>query len=293
MGSYILILMMSSAAGAETLGYKVRFRSQTLIQIARDVYKDEREWKDLAYWNGLKPPYSLSVGQILLLKKPPVAPLAQENLVTGKALESIQPNSSWPSVARQIEKDGQHWIYIVNERAPSLMMIARELYGDASMAKEISAGGGFEPDEKLRLGQRLRLKTAPKKTEAEGNAILIQNWQARGNDVMVERLGGSLASAPPVPHKAESAATEPAATKPAAVKSSSSATSTASAGAPASPDRAPASSDRAPASRKGSDEKIPTAHKTETYWLGDDARRLLDVIDYKLRSIKGNKSPPQ
>jgi hypothetical protein len=333
--------MLSFAAGAETLGYKVRVRSQTLIQIARDVYKDERAWKDIAYWNGLKPPYSLNVGQVLLLKKPPVEPVPQENLVTGKALESIQPRSSWASVARQIEKDGDGWIYTVNERAPSLMMIARELYGDEHMAREISAWGGFEPNEKLRLGQRLRLKTAPKMAEAEGNAILIQNWQARGNDMMVERLGGALASARPsnapvVHHKAKPTARQPAdtcscsgetksadgnskatssaakttpksasrkaapavseraaATPGAAATSPSTASSTPTAAVtPAGASVAAASTVRTPASGKG-DEKIPTAHKTETYWLGDDAKRLIEVLDQKLRSIKGNQSPPQ
>lgn len=299
--SHILILALSCSAGAETWGYKVHSRSQTLIQIARDVYKDEREWKDIAYWNGIKPPYALSVGQVLLLKNPPLAKIPQESLVTGESLNGVKPHEVWASVARQIEKDGGGWIYVVNERAPSLMMIARELYGDEHMAGEIAAWGGFEPNDRLSLGQRLRLKKAPTKTEAEGNAILIKKWTALENDMMVERLGGSPALVTknqPVKDKTKSAR-QPACNCPCgggpAPASASGAVAPGAAVAPADGGAVSGTGAVAGGAAKGPDgeAKIPTAHKTEGYWLGDDAPHLIKTIDKKLRSIKGNKSPPQ
>jgi hypothetical protein len=332
---YVLCLITGLPAMAANQGYRVLSRSQTLIQIARDVYKDERQWKEIAYWNGIKPPYALSVGQVLVLKTPPVVVVPSENLVTGAEVDAIKPLAEWPSVERKIVKAGDDLIYVVNERAPSLMMIARELYGDASMAKKISSWGGFEPDARLSLGQRLRLKVPPTKTAAEGTAILIKNWRALDNDLMVERLGGAAvherqpAATPKKAKKVKQPCAVPCvapcgsgpvasgatgksanrsgkpvigsgnlesgnghATPGPAIGSASQVPSSSPAPA-ASTSAATANENREPQSSAGGDtsvlqkksdspDGIPAAHKTENYWLGDEAAHLIEVLQKKL-----------
>jgi hypothetical protein len=324
---------------AANQGYRVLSRSQTLIQIARDLYKDQRQWKEIAYWNGIKPPYALSVGQVLVLKTPPVVAIPSENLVTGAEVDAIKPLTKWPSVDRKIVKAGDDLIYVVNERAPSLMMIARELYGDESMAKKISSWGGFEPDARLSLGQRLRLKVPPTKTAAEGTVILIKNWRALDNDLMVERLGGAAvherqpASMAKKPKKAKPPCAVPCAAPCGSGPIASGATGksakgagkpvkgtgnlesgnghaaagSAMANAPQVPSSSPSSSpsfsssisattadeNREPQSsadgdtsvlqkKSDSPDGIPAAHKTENYWLGDEAAHLIEVLQKKL-----------
>jgi hypothetical protein len=302
------------------------------------------------------------VGQVLVLKTPLVA-IPPENLVTGAEVDAIKPLTKWPSVERKIVKAGDDLIYVVNERAPSLMMIARELYGDASMAKRISSWGGFEPDARLSLGQRLRLKVPPTKTAAEGTAILIKNWRALDNDLMVERLGGAavrerqpaavakrpkkakppcaipcaapcgggpiasgatgksakgagkpvkgtgepvkgtgqpvkaagnlesgnghaaagpaMANAPQVPSSSPAHSSSP------SVLSAAS-TSAMTSAATADENREPQSSADGETSvlqkKSDSPDGIPAAHKTENYWLGDEAAHLIEVLQKKLGS---------
>ena len=308
---YVLCAMSSLPAAAGNQGYRVRTKLQTLIQIARDIYKDERQWKEIAFWNGLKPPYALNVNQVLVLKAPPVAPIPRENLVTGPEIDSIKPLTKRPSVERQIKKNGNDLIYVVNERAPSLMMIARELYDDASMAQKISSWGGFEPGTRLSLGQHLRLKVPPTKTAAEGTAILIANWRALGNELMVERLGGTtepnVRQPATAPKKSKKPCEVPCAVtcdgrgrgKSAAVKGGGKSAAGGGGGPGTGGGRSTAGSgpepkeDRQPTSAGGdtsvlqmksdSPDGFPSAHKTEHYWLGDDAPQLLQMLEKKLR----------
>jgi hypothetical protein len=51
--------------------YVVNARAPHLFMISRDLYGDDKSWKQIAAWNNLKPPYELSAGQRLVLKKPP------------------------------------------------------------------------------------------------------------------------------------------------------------------------------------------------------------------------------
>jgi hypothetical protein len=52
--------------------YVVTSRAPHLFMISRDLYGEVGSWKEIAKWNGLKFPYELSLGQHLILKKPPI-----------------------------------------------------------------------------------------------------------------------------------------------------------------------------------------------------------------------------
>ena len=96
--------------------------------------------------------------------------------------------SNLPSVARHIVNDGGDLIYIVNERAPSLSAVARELYGDRRMANEIARWNGLPSETWLKLGDRLKLQKPPRYSDAQGTALLIRYWHIAGRPELVARL---------------------------------------------------------------------------------------------------------
>ena len=52
--------------------YVVTSRAPHLFMISRDLYGEAISWKAIAKWNDLKAPYNLSLGQHLVLKRPPI-----------------------------------------------------------------------------------------------------------------------------------------------------------------------------------------------------------------------------
>lgn len=164
-----------------------------------DLYGNQRNWKELAYWNNLEKPFALKKGQVLFLSTPPKKNVAEENLVHGIKEPEQKDLKGRASVKQQFEKTNEGYIYIVNERAPWLWMVARDLYGNPKMADQIAQWNNLGTAAKIHLGQKLKLETAPTITAEEGTAILVKHWSSLGNDEMVARLSeGSLVKNEPV-----------------------------------------------------------------------------------------------
>lgn len=190
---YFVIFLFSpkNVFGQESqFGYRVTQAGKTVIQIARDVYNDERQWKKIAYWNNLTPPYALSIGQVLVLPMQPKRPLSEKNLVTGAEVPAPQFLQQLPSVSRVIWNRKGYYVYEVNERAPSLSMVALENYGDKNMVKLIARWNGLATNEHLSLGQKLIFHEKPTLTGTQSNTVLVKEWARVGNEVMVQRLAG-------------------------------------------------------------------------------------------------------
>ncbi len=122
----------------------------------------------------------------------PTRSIAKENLVENVARpneNSLQPR---PSVEQEIKQEGNVLIYVVNERAPWLWMVARDLYADPSWAGQIAKWNGLSINSTLQLGQKLRIEKKPTATVEEGTAVLIEYWRKAGNQQLVVRLGGGL-----------------------------------------------------------------------------------------------------
>lgn len=287
---------MPVAAALE--GYRVTDDRMLLGQIAKELYMDERLWKEIAAWNGLQPPYTLTKGQILVLLQAPDRPAAEKNKVSLEELPALPTNTKWPSVARKIEKG----IYIVNERAPSLYMVARDLYGDIRMASEIARWNQLQSNAKLALGQRLRIAKAPTLSEKQGTAILVEQWRERDNPMMVSRLGAKMyrmVSATPSPKKNSRPVKEQIVCVPVSQVisrngSRGSARSQSTVGGPPSAggssqstdggapsaDNSSGSGHRAPSSVSDFEKGIEP--QNENYWLGDHAEEFLDSISKKV-----------
>jgi hypothetical protein len=159
------------------------------------------------------------------------------------------------------------------------------------------------------------LKVPPTKTAAEGTAILIKNWRALDNDLMVERLGGAAvrerqpAAVAKKPKKAKPPCAVPCAApcgngpiasgatgksakgtgepvRGAGNLESSSSSSISATKADESREPQSSADGDTPVLQKKSDspDGIPAAHKTENYWLGDEAAHLIEVLQKKLGS---------
>ncbi len=110
----------------------------------------------------------------------------------------ISPNvGADPTVARiLIENERGELIYVVNERAPSLSAIARELYGDRRMADRIAEWNGLPRESWLKRGQVLRIKKAPRLNHEQGTDLLIRYWHIGRRPDLVERLRALRGHAP-------------------------------------------------------------------------------------------------
>lgn len=188
LGFIVFIFNIKAHADGGHYAYRVTSPSKTVIQIARDVYSDERLWKKIAYWNNIQPPHKLSVGQILVLPEKPKNSIPQENLVTGQEVPKPNFSSTRPTVEREISKESDHYIYTVNERAPYLSMVAIENYGDRKMASQIAQWNNLPPNAKLSLQQKLILKFDTPPTIQEATGRLISLWRSMKNEDMVQRL---------------------------------------------------------------------------------------------------------
>jgi len=97
-----------------------------------------------------------------------------------------------------LKSESGHHTYIVNERAPSLSAVARELYGDRRMAVQIARWNKLPSEAWLKLGDRLRIERAPKYSAEQGTALLIRYWHIAGRQDLVARLKG-IKYVPPRP----------------------------------------------------------------------------------------------
>lgn len=183
----------NATAETQQYGYRVTSSDKTLIQIARDVYQDERLWKIISQWNNLTPPYALKAGQILVLPFPPVTPVPAENTVAAHSIPAPVFIRKLPSVAQQLTELGGEFTYTVNERAPSLSMVALENYGNKKMGAVIAKWNGLSPQAKLSLGQTLKLKLQPRFNPAEAQTVLVAQWKRMGNTEMIARLNNKSA----------------------------------------------------------------------------------------------------
>lgn len=181
-------ISQNATAKSSGFAYMVSSKEKTLIQIARDVYNDERLWKRISYWNNITPPYNLSVGQVLVLPQAPTLPLAPENSVSVENVPAPVFVKHLPSVEQQLSKTAGSFTYVVNERAPSLSMVALETYGNKKMAAVIAKWNGLAPKSKLALQQTLKLKLQPRYDKAHAHQTLVTEWIKLGNPEMVARL---------------------------------------------------------------------------------------------------------
>lgn len=220
--SLFIFAFLSPTAFAEDecTDYTIHAEKQTLGQVAREVYGNSREWKKITAWNKIAPPYRVKKGQVIKLCEAP-KPKKASQLATslpsdtkvskGKKIVAAPP----PKIAEPVELDGSYLmpvtqeviekdeetIYVVNERAPSLSMIALELYGDAKLGNEIAKWNHLRKPYKLALGQKLRLERKPTKDPKKADESLVNAWESLGNDWMAERIkkSASKVDAPPVP----------------------------------------------------------------------------------------------
>ncbi|MBX3033264.1 MAG: LysM peptidoglycan-binding domain-containing protein [Bdellovibrionaceae bacterium] len=117
---------------------------------------------------------------------------------------------------RHIEKQGDAWIYQVNARATTVYMVSRDLYGDVRHHGDIIRWNDLKPPYHLKVGQKLRIETAPKLSEEQGTDFMIVALQKIGSPVTAATLAKStgrpnpLASTGPAAPLAENTLTAPA-----------------------------------------------------------------------------------
>lgn len=184
---FILFNFFNFAALAKPVGYRVISRDKTIIQIARDIYKDQNKWPKIAKWNNLVAPYTIRKGQVLVLLDNPVVPVPEANLVQDVKAPVVQVSSK-PGLENTSEPNIS--LYIVSRTAPTLSLIGLELYGNRKMADIIAKWNGLPKNAPLILHQKLKLKIPPTITVLDGRKKLIEVWTAAGNAKMVARLGG-------------------------------------------------------------------------------------------------------
>ncbi len=121
------------------------------MQVARDVYGDEKIWRDIVLWNEIEAPYPIHAGQIISLHR----------------VDNLK--------------------YKVTEKAPLLAMIALENYGNIKMMDLIAQWNGLSTQEKLKKGQILILKRPPTLFLKDRTAMLIKIWKKLNrNDVVAQ-----------------------------------------------------------------------------------------------------------
>lgn len=228
-------------------------------------------------------------------------------------------------VSRELHREGAQLIYVVNERAPSLSAVARELYGDRRMAYQIAKWNNLNSEAWLNLGDRLKINKPPRYSSEQGTDYLIKYWEKAGTKPgLVARLralrGGAfenVATSRPESSEPTTVTSWPLKGVPPHMggwlpgfpkKKKASSSTTASAGAPPAPqpasqavaNTAPSESGqhgggsytvggtvsnqpfeprRRPSSAGNDDKGEP---KSEEYWLGKDAARLIDIISRKV-----------
>lgn len=268
-------------AHAEERQYRVPSQPPTLFQLAREIYKDQRRWQDIACRNGLRSPFQLEPGTTLIL---PAGDMTREC-----AAFSVQRDL-------REEKDGT-LVYIVNDRAPSLSAVARDLYGDLHMAKSLAQQNGLAKDARLSPGQRLTLSKKPTLTAQEGTQVLIQYWTQLGNHGRVLQLqGGNNPETPivrktPAPPPVAKAVPPAPVTPPARVRASPPAAQNfppaPAAESPSAPSRAVSTVTDTPAEFRipaSTEEKQAIEHRrSEGYWLGEESDKIIKIISEKLR----------
>jgi hypothetical protein len=146
-----LVFGQTGFVASKTILYKIAPGTKSIMQVARDVYGDERIWKDIVLWNKINPPYSIKAGQILSLNRIDVK-------------------------------------YKVSEKAPLLSMIALENYGNVKMAPIIARWNGLSPQAQLKVGQILTLKLPPSLFLNDRRAMLVKIWKKFKRDDMVARI---------------------------------------------------------------------------------------------------------
>jgi hypothetical protein len=80
--------------------------------------------------------------------------------------------------SRQLVQKKGGTFYKVSERASTLYMISRDLYGDENDWTRIAEWNGLKKPYTLRLGQLLAIHTEPKLDEVEGTRALISGWSS-------------------------------------------------------------------------------------------------------------------
>lgn len=92
------------------------------------------------------------------------------------------------TVKRQIiEKDGQNY-YVVSDRARTLYMISRDIYGSQKNWKNIADWNQLSEPYILSKDQQLLIKDPVTSDESSSNKILIKAWTNLHDDKMVQRL---------------------------------------------------------------------------------------------------------
>lgn len=143
-------------------------------------------WKAIADWNQLSPPYILSMDQVLILEREPT------NHLPKKKHTNLGSDLAKESSSGEVRRELQGLLYTVNKRAPSLSMVALELYGNPRAFGEIAEWNKLTQPFSLQMGQVLKLKREPLHNELEGTELLIAHWKSLGNEQMVERLNETL-----------------------------------------------------------------------------------------------------
>lgn len=147
---------VASFVTSKTISYQIAPGTISMMQIARDVYGDEKLWKEIAAWNNIRAPFPISAGQIILLHR----------------IENLK--------------------YRVTEQAPVLSMIALENYGNLKMASLIAKWNGVSPQYQPKIGEVLILKRPPSLFLKDRRAMLLKMWRRLKRDDMVTKIENQM-----------------------------------------------------------------------------------------------------
>jgi hypothetical protein len=147
-----LVMGQTTFATSSTILYRIKPDAKSIMHIARDVYDDEKVWKDIVSWNKMTAPYNFQAGQVLTLHR-----------VTNLK-------------------------YRVKEKAPLLSMIALENYGNVKMASVIARWNDLSVGEPLKIGQLLKLKIPPTLFLDDRRAMLARMWKKLKREDMVAQI---------------------------------------------------------------------------------------------------------
>jgi len=131
-------------------------RGDTLYSISR---KYGQNYRDIASWNGISPPYSLSVGQQILISQstsaspPSVIPSTPAAPATGTGYHTVQRGETLYGIARQ---------YGLNFR-------------------DLAGLNGVNPPYNLNVGQRLRISASSPASNSIANSAAASHSVSRGD----------------------------------------------------------------------------------------------------------------
>lgn len=162
----------------DSASYHIVQRGETLSSIAQ---RYGRDWHDVARWNNLSTPYTLDVGQRLLVSGTMVSPVYQPKPITSTPIYST-PVYSIPAPNRELQSSpavgsGQ---YVVQPGDTVYRLSRRAGYS----VSQLMSWNGLSSPQLLRIGQRFWLSPP---TASVTQSAKAQNFQAQSVTTPISR----------------------------------------------------------------------------------------------------------